>query len=159
MAVGPAVIGTDDALGVARAFEQPHHAVAADIGEGADAAVFAAQGEDRLGADLVGHIVAGIWNVARAPDAVPFPREDQVLFARQYVVGCIELAGQDGGLPKRPACDVVQLVKKMVDCAHDTSSPYARLRYSSSGMTAVASISITHSGRASPSTIRPVETG
>jgi hypothetical protein len=57
------VIGADDAPAIAAALQQPHHPVQADIGEAADAAVLAADGDDRLIVDRIGQVVAGIGDL------------------------------------------------------------------------------------------------
>ena len=96
--VSPGVVGADDVPALALAFQKPHHAMAADIGEAADGAVPAAEGEDRLRADGEGQVVACLGNVCGAPQADPAAMKEALALQCQKFGRAIELGRQRAGL-------------------------------------------------------------
>ena len=97
--VGPLVVGADDLrVGSLRRAAEGRAAVAAGVVEGADRAVGAADDDDRVEADLVGDVAAGLRQLAgghgEEPAPVPDPLEVEledvgvgVEGARERVVG------------------------------------------------------------------------
>ena len=70
--VGPAVIGADQAVGMAGlGVADPGTAVAADIVEGADFAGAVAHDDDGFGPDLIGEVVAGLGDLEGVPGEHP----------------------------------------------------------------------------------------
>ncbi len=74
--IGPGVIGTGEAAGIALALGHRHGAMPADGIQRAHLAILAAHDDDRLAHNVDGVIVAGIGHIFRAADAEPGFLED-----------------------------------------------------------------------------------
>jgi len=117
IAVGPAVIGADEALAVAAAlFRQLHAAVAAGIEERLGLTVLVAGDEDRLAGDVGGEIITGVRQVRRQGDQLR-PFQEQLLLLQLEPVLVDEAA--DIGLPRFRAHEGRVVVDQLHDLLGD----------------------------------------
>ncbi len=92
------MIGADDGAGVAAPFQKRGHAVAADVGHGADLPVAVAQHDDGFAGDGHRQIVTGVRQRLGPPGAEPFLREDVLLLLAEELGRGIDRLRHGAGL-------------------------------------------------------------
>ena len=124
--VGPGVIGADDAAHPAAAGQQRRHAVQADVGEGAQAAVAVAHHGDRLAGDVPGEVVAWLLQRGGAADAEPFAAEQAVELGVQKGLRGIDLGRHGAGFLERAGRGVAQQGDRVLigQVLHRASVPF-----------------------------------
>jgi len=108
-AIGPGVIGADDALDTSPPVEQAHHPMQADVGKAADGAVLAADGEDRLVVDGKGQIVARLGDLGGEPRAEPALGEQLPALEREDLFIVVEPGRKRGRLVRRAVGEAGEL--------------------------------------------------
>ena len=101
-AIGPAVIGADDALAAPLSVEQLRAAVPAGIGEGAEPPPAVAQHEIFRTGEAHGRVAAGLGPVIGAADQVPLAEENALDLAAVERLRGIAAGRQGFGLGERP---------------------------------------------------------
>ncbi len=95
-AIGPVVVGAQEAARVARAFGHQHAPVLADRRHGHELALAGAGHQDGLADDAGGEVVAGFRHPALAADAEPFVIEHRLFL--ELVESGVDVAGRGQGL-------------------------------------------------------------
>ena len=109
------MIGAGDPAGAAGAFDQPHHAVTANIREGSDLAFSIANAKDGLVRDRERQIVAGRLKIGGEPGAHPVLAKNPLSLQFGDIFAPIDRRRQAGGCVERTVCGFAKLVQNDIE--------------------------------------------